>query len=455
MTNVLTPHYHTNVALIGCGPHAKRIYVGYFSSHGLQPALIVDIASEKSKIEKLVSDLGWETTERYYVNPSDIYDAHDGDERSELSEILKNSGITKAIISTPPEVHVPYAELCLELGIKVLVDKPLSAPSNVSVGNHSELLDDFKKLSAYDTGDNIVVQCQRRRHDGYRYVKSLIDDMKKTYGVEPHFIDIYHSDGRWDFPDEIAKLKNHPYDTGYGKLLHSGYHFVDLLAFLTASSDYQTYDVFAYRNSIHDFKHQLPDEFYKKHFDLTNEKTFPDAGFGEIDSYSMIQLKKDGRVATTAALNLLHTGFSRRAWGNAKEDLYKGNGRLRHERVNIQIGPLMNIQIHSYQSSETHNDDSGKHPNEWAGLEHFDIHIFRNKDLIGGKPYELLTIDDIQSPDVTVGQNENARYQLVKDFLNDVPSGSALSSHLRTNILLAAICESTHTEERVKGAMSL
>jgi hypothetical protein len=169
----------------------------------------------------------------------------------------------------------------------------------------------------------------------------------------------------------------------------------------------------------------------------------------------MIQLKKNGRVATTASLNLLHTGFSRRAWGNAKEDLYKGNGRLRHERVNIQIGPLMNIQIHSYQSSETHNDDSGKSPSEWAGLEHFDIHIFRNKELIGGDPYEFLTIEDIQADELSVGQNENARYLLVEDFLNDVPSGSALSSHMRTNILLAAICESTHTEERVVGAMTL
>ena len=69
-------------------------------------------------------------------------------------------------------------------------------------------------------------------------------------------------------------------------------------------------------------------------------------------------------------------------------DFYKKNGRIRHERINIQVGPLMNIQIHSYQSKEIKDRLDNKIEEQIGGLEHFDIDIYRNVDIIGGKPYE-------------------------------------------------------------------
>ncbi|MDE5553457.1 MAG: hypothetical protein K2I67_02810 [Malacoplasma sp.] len=42
---------------------------------------------------------------------------------------------------------------------------------------------------------------------------------------------------------------------------------------------------------------------------------------------------------TNVNLNLLHYGFSRRGWIETK-DFYKKNGRIRHERINIQVGTL-------------------------------------------------------------------------------------------------------------------
>ncbi len=443
------------LVLFGCGLHAKRIYIGYMRSHGIEPFLIVDIAAKKDEITSLVANIGWKNTKLIFIEQKDAYNAFSDTEREYIINIINNCHITKAIISTPPEVHTPYAKLCLEAGIKVLLDKPLSAPRSVSYGNSSGLIDDFKSLLAYDTGDNIIIQCQRRRHDGYRFIKQLIKDVHQDYGIQPHFIDIYHSDGRWDFPDEIPNLTNHPYAFGYGKLLHSGYHFVDLLSYLTDTLDYDQFELFSYKNSINDFKAQIPDKFYKKMFNIDNRYIFPDNVFGEIDSYSLIQLKKDCRVTTTVSMNLLHTGFSRRAWGVAKKDTYKGNGRLRHERVNIQIGPLINIQVHSYQSTEVKGKQT-INPHDTGGLEHFDIHIYRNSDLIGGKTYELVRLQDIEkSKSITVGQNENARYQLVDDFLNDIPSGSGIKSHIRTNILLAGIAESISTNEQVSGNFKL
>jgi predicted dehydrogenase len=438
-----------NLALIGCGFHAKRIYVKYLRDRLIPPRIIIDVLSNEEDVMRVIHENGWSDTRAYFVNPKDSYDAFSDNEQKEILSLFTMLRINKAIISTPPEVHTPYAELCLEGGIKILVDKPLSAPRNISSGNSQELLDDLKTLLQYDKGDNIIIQCQRRRHDGYKYIKKLIQEVGERYGIQPHFIDIYHSDGRWDFPDEIAALKNHPYTTGYGKLLHSGYHFVDLLAFLTDNATYDSFDLFSYKHGINDFKTQIPDDFYKTNFNIDNKHTFTNEGYGEIDTYSLIQLKNDNKVKTTASISLLHSGFTRRSWSLARTDLYKGNGRLRHERVNIQIGPLMNIQVHSYQSTEVH-DAQPIGRGEFGGLEHFDIHIFRNADIIGGKPYELVTIESLEDDaKIDLGQNENARYQLVDDFLADRESNSAISSHIRTNILLASIAKSMHENQQV------
>jgi hypothetical protein len=109
----------------------------------------------------------------------------------------------------------------------------------------------------------------------------------------------------------------------------------------------------------------------------------------------------------------------------------------------------MNIQVHSYQSTEVH-DAQPIGRGEFGGLEHFDIHIFRNADIIGGKPYELVTIESLEDDaKIDLGQNENARYQLVDDFLADRESNSAISSHIRTNILLASIAKSMHENQQV------
>ena len=442
-----------NIALFGCGPHAKRIYIGYMVRHGIQPTLIVDIEPAREQLEAIIEQNGWKDTRLFLITPSDPYTAFSEEEERQMRSLIHTLAINKAIVSTPPEVHIPYATMCLEEGLKVLIDKPLSAPKNLSAGNSQQIVDDLDELLQHDTGDNIIVQCQRRRHLGYQYIKGLIQSVEKEYGVQPHYIDIYHSDGQWDFPTEIPLRTNHPYAYGYGKLLHSGYHFIDLACYLTDDFTYDGFKVSAYANTVHDFRAQVPATFYKKTFDMDQADAFPYKEYGEIDSYSLIRLQRDNRAVATVSMNLLHSGFTRRSWGKAKADLYKGNGRIRHERVNIQIGPLMNIQVHSYQSTEVQDIDQ-PHPTKCGGLEHFDIHVYRNSGLLGGKPFELVTLDDIEQNSQAmndVGQNEYARHQLVTDFINDTPSHSGIRSHIRTNLLLAAIAKSMHEGKEVEG----
>ena len=147
-------------------------------------------------------------------------------------------------------------------------------------------------------------------------------------------------------------------------------------------------------------------------------------------------------MITTANLNLLHYGFSRRGWFETK-DFYKENGRIRHERINIQVGPLMNIQIHSYQAKEIKDRIDIIDELDTGGLEHFDIDIYRNVDLIGGKPFERIRLADLYDKNIFKsnfsGYNEYSREEFIKSFFENDNCISDLQTHeLAIEILYSA-----------------
>ena len=106
--------------------------------------------------------------------------------------------------------------------------------------------------------------------------------------------------------------------------------------------------------------------------------------FGEIEAFSNLQFKKGNKVMTNVSINLTHNGFARRDWVTAEgRDLYKGNGRVRHEYHIIEQGPFQCIHFHSYQSKEV--DPTLKNNlYEVGGEYHLDIFVFRNSSIIGG-----------------------------------------------------------------------
>ena len=112
------------------------------------------------------------------------------------------------------------------------------------------------------------------------------------------------------------------------------------------------------------------------------------------------------------------------------QDIYKGNGRVRHETLNIEVGPLMNIQIHSYQDYE--NSEKERIINNNVGsIDHFEIYIFRNCKLIGGKPLEKIDLDTISDDDQAFfwDKNEQARENCFISFLENINHESDLLRH--------------------------
>ena len=437
-----------NVMLIGLGPHAKRIYINLFKKYKITPKLIVDLKSKELEIKQYLEINNLKNVNLYLLTDEEKDNIKlSKNHEKKLKSVIKNKNIKYAIISTEPKAHFAYAKFLLENNINILMDKPITAPKNVN----NKIFQTYKIKKEYDIlcdlyrtkkdKINFKIQCQRRFHTGYLFVKKLLSEVVSEYNIPITYIDIYHNDGMWNMPNEFIERENHPYKYGYGKLFHSGYHFIDLLSWLLEVNNRtigkkidnaQMYvstnnpiDFFNVFNN-YDYKQILKTNKFEKY--LSEDSLFKN--FGEIDFHANIDFKQKDNLITNCSLNLMQSGFSRRAWHELPTDTYKSNGRVRHERLNIHVGPLMNIQVHSYQAYEIADKD--KVPvNSIGGIEHFDIHVFRNSKLIGGKTLETFNFDSLSNENEIcfIGHNEQARENCFINFLLDIDDSSDLLQH--------------------------
>ena len=460
-----------NLALIGLGPHAKRIYLRFLLKHNIEPALIVDLVSQENAIRKYLGKYNLDKTVCIFVD-----DRHRDDLRlsketeSVLAKHIKEMGITHAIISTEPKAHFAYAMFLLKNNVNILMDKPITAPINVinnpvqasKIKSEYDLLcAKYKMQKAYNDKLIFSIQCQRRFHEGYTYVKSLLSEVVRKYNIPISYIDIFHSDGMWNMPDEFIYRENHPYKYGYGKLFHSGYHFIDLLTWIvevnaTLKDDKKINRCSVYSESYRplDFVYNFNNQDYQKILEtnkfsklLLNRKQYE--SYGELDIHSIINFYNNKNLITNCSLNLMQSGVSRRSWIELPEDTYKSNGRIRHERLNVYVGPLLNIQVHSYQAYEAKERKAhGGH--EPGDIEHFDIYIFRNTDLIGGKPFEKVSIADLYNvqDNSFIGYNEKAREKCLTDFIENISNDSDLLLHKQSIMITEMIYKSIIHEGR-------
>lgn len=437
------------ILLVGLGPHAKRVYMKCFDEYGITPTLIVDLECKKTEIENYLSDRNMNVPvfgidDKYRdceELPADVY--------HELYVLVKKMAISHCIISTEPKAHKAYLLFCLKNHIHILVDKPLTAPKNVinDINKAKQILEDYNVISdlyrkATEQGPlTFQLQCQRRWHNGYKLAHKIVTEMIKKYNIPITSMHITHCDGMWNMPDEFVLRENHPYKYGYGKLFHSGYHFVDLLAWfasannLIAEKKTDYVEMYASAVTTNDFMHIVNKNDYHNllqtnKFDniFNHYDEYHFENYGEVDFNSILTFKNQGKNVMTATMNLLQDGFSRRSWSTLPEDTYKANGRVRHEYVNIEIGPLMNIQIHSYQSKEISDRVVGQYT--IGEVEHFNVYIFRNVGLIGGKPMEKYTLQELyDNEEILLGFNETARVKAFDEFINCNCDPNAIYDH--------------------------
>ena len=430
----------------------------------------LDILSQKDVIEPYLEKNKY-SVEMYYTNDV-VQDIVSEDLDNLLKSIKEKHSIDAVIISTEPLMHFKYAKWALENNLNVLMDKPISTERDVSTDlrKAKKLVSDFEELATIyrqkkEQGKvrTFSLMSQRRFHAGYLLARNKIKEVFEKTNCPVTSIQISHSDGQWRFPTEIIEQDYHPYNQGYGKASHSGYHSLDMVnwfveAALGGEKNIDNADVFSSFVRPNDFIQQLTLDDYRKlfpNFDEFNKYSEEDftkitKGFGELDVFSNIVFKQGSTALCLGSVNLIHNGFSQRNWvAAAGRDLYKGNGRIRQESHFIEQGPFQSIALLSYQSEEINpNNNNGLH--EFGGEWHFDIHVFRNSKLFPEyKSHERFSISDLAEavmPGYSRGHQEDARISCIIDFIDSVRDNretqSDILSHERGTRLLAAVYES-------------
>lgn len=429
------------ILLVGFGYHARRIYYPILKAEKARyNFIIIDIVDKKESIEKFFSNEEFNPIKIVFLNQfsEELKDLPEAS-RSELDRLIKIYRPKGIIISSDPMYHRQYAKWALEKNISILMDKPISAHKDMcnDVNKAEELNKDYEDLyNLYrDKKDKLLfsIVSQRRFHKGFQRVRELIKEVFDKTNCPITSIQISHSDGQWRLPNEIIDIDYHSFNHGFGKCSHSGYHFVDILSFFfdaTKSEDKKIDNVEVFSNFLKptDYISQIELKDYShlfKDFDQYNkysqeELTSKMKNFGEIDAFINMKFKKGDKTITLCSVNLIHNSFSQRGNLIPNENLYKGNGRVRHESYIIQQGPFQCIHIDSLQSSEINLNSEPNY--ETGGEYHFDIHIFRNdKFNKDWKNYEKISIKQLQKdlmPNLSRGHQEDARREATLEFLS-------------------------------------
>lgn len=421
------------LALFGLGRHARRIYYPMLSeecrSGPLELVAVVDRAERRECTEAFLKDQEVKPLKVLYSEKRDGMD-------SGLRAALEALEIDGVVLSTDPLAHKDYLLWALARGLDVLMDKPITAPLGVnSPGRVAEALAaDFAEIESALAGSssNCVVMCQRRAHPGYQTVAERVEEVRRSHGMEITSLDISHEDGMWVMPEEWDR-DYHPYKHGTGKLLHSGYHFLDLATYLLPKHESACLEFGVLKISPDDAMAQQK-KLYEK-LAIPTEVPADLRHLGELDLNLLGRLRKDQCCLCSLNLSLRQNTFSRRGSNARPSDPYKGAGRIRHERLSLQMGPLMNIQVHSYQSHELRDPDPQREYGPGHRL-HFEVQVFRNSAVIGGPPFERL---DFGSGSAPLGHNEESRRSILRAFLGGRPSLSPFSQQRPTHALLVAI----------------
>lgn len=385
--------------IVGLGHHAKRVYLPYLKSAGIELAGIVEIDTKVEETRQYLTENGLKNTpivSSPYLKEKQLPKV--------LAEQLNRiEGVDAIIISTDPQVHMPYSRWAISQGLNILLDKPISTYRNVANSNRisQQLIDDYDELrAAYASSPDkaIVIAVQRRYHPGFDIVRGLVNDMSEKFNIPVTSISAHHSDGQWRMPSELETMTYHGFTDGNGKLSHSGYHLFDSLSQIVEDS---------YKKSRRSVEKIIASAYFTKPEHIINQLDYskifeenvqldhvPDfTRYGEHDAAVSGQFSCGEDTRTLFTISLLHNSISDRHWIQSRKDLYKKNGRIKHEFLNIHQGPLQNIQVHSFQSKSDHDDPFS----EGTGVgtdSHFEIHVFKNAAICGGVPYEIINANE-------------------------------------------------------------
>ncbi|OQE21547.1 hypothetical protein PENFLA_c014G07140 [Penicillium flavigenum] len=460
-----------NVLIIGIGPHARKNHLPVLleeQATGRIGSLVgVDTTQSSSEVDAFNAGLGEKALPIFFVPPvEDTETSLPTTTCDTLDSLAHRYKVNGVLVSTHPSVHRIFSEWAITRGLNVLLDKPLTVHRNCSTDTTeaARIHEDFLKIARlYDPkgrSENLLlsVHCQRRYHPAFLKMRDLIAEVTAKTNCPVTNIQSFHSDGQWRMPDELVDLSYHSYDCGYGKAAHSGYHFFDCVPWLLEAGESKGKEIDSATVHVHatrpnDFLGQLTPSDYDQIYPGSRASCVYEESelksrmenFGEVDATVSVAFKSAGRTITLGNITLLHNGFSQRgSFKPHQTDLYKGNGRVRHETHIIHQGPFQAIYFSSLQTN-----DGSSTSGSMGSRDHIEINVFRNNvcypiwEAHQHYDFSSLCLDGVkrESPTQAV-----ARRRSIKEFidflhgdLDRTKAASDFMSHRRSSALMSAV----------------
>lgn len=395
---------------IGLGLHWERTIAKHqqelrAEGHDISCPVGVELAAARDATEaRLTCMAGGQPGEIAYVDPVSPYHM-DSKTEAKLNRLVRKHGINAVIVSVPPEAHLMYAHWALKLGLNLFLDKPVTTrPEAItSLSAAQGILSDFDTLSAaYAEARRsgpicAMLNAQRPFMPVYTKIFDWVKEVRETTGQVVTNITACHADGQMRVGGELVETAYHGYNCGNGKLSHSGYHLIDVIARLLklgTSSDGRP-DFLLVHSSLRQpngLVTAMPQVNWQKLFGKgqASLESYSDDELvtlghqmGEVDAHVSIEAIRDGAVMTTINLHLQHDTVSARSSLATPFNWYKKSGRMKRELWHVDQGPMQSLRLETLQAEDKHDRPEAK-GDKVGDPNHMDLVRVANATMVPG-----------------------------------------------------------------------
>lgn len=442
-----------NLLIFGCGQHAQDCqYVILNNLHERAEAprirLLVELEVQREWVENFLQKQSLRPQQCFFLPEEDRNSPTIHPALLTLLEKIKPQ-LDGVLVCTEPKAHKKYIEWAVKNNLDVLVDKPLTAPP-VNQTGPSQIWQDYLDIANWlqHSPAKLTLMTNKRFHRAFAYLYAQVKEALLQCRLPITHIEISDACGIWTFPQEYAQLENHPHKYGYGVLLHTGFHYIDLLTHfeqLNHLLGYQEdniivnacgttpYDVL-HQMTAANYNHLFHTDQFTQEFNQLDWNAYKQYGF--LDLLSSFQFMKGDAVITQASLTMIQNSLSSRTQPVNPLNFHQGvSGKQTLTHIGIFIGPLFYARLSYCQPTEFTEEK----PMCFYGVE-----FYRNSRLIGGKPYQRQIFKDfVELPYLAypVTLNYISKEQIVLNWLKGKSPQTDFSCYSRPIYLISRVFE--------------
>lgn len=372
-----------------------------------------------------------------------------------LKRCITEYEVDIVIISTPPKFHYEYTLVSLKCGVDVICDKPIIAtPAQSSsidmalanIEKHNKLIQAINK--SYNRKELrrcfVLTPLRRKLQETYTNIYDSVQVIKEIFGQDVTNISISHNDGVFRFDDEIElKCGSHGYSEGFGKLTHTGYHILDVVAgFIEFGCDTQDVECVCKIincNTVGDMLKSNSNRINAKllHSNLKTEDISDTALGTEMDVTISYTLYHNDEKCCNIIVDLIHCGRSNRTKSHYDFNSYNAQGRTNELTMHIQQGSLFSSQL----IISTISGSGGTIGNGYTFKNYHPLVATRLKQ----EPVQILDFKD-QSDDSTI--------DFISNFYRLICDGKLDGYYLYVDFLKQAITDELYISALIAKTMS-